>query len=220
MNGRAVRKAAQGHSQEGREMRRIVTFALTAVMLLSVGAGCVKQKPLPPAEKEMKASDFQIGPEDVLEITVWRNTDLTRTVVVRPDGMISMPLIGDVRASGLTANQLAEQIAKRLKDYKENPTVAVSIKEVNSYNVYVLGEVAKPGKYQLKSYTTVLQAIAMAGGFTMYASKNKMQVVRNSVNGDGRLQEIRIPARYDDLLSGNGELGNFILKAADTVVVP
>jgi len=98
--------------------------------------------------------------------------------------------------------------------------VTVSVKEVNSYNVYVLGEVAKPGKYQLKSHTTVLQAIAMAGGFTIYASKNKMQVVRNSLNGDGRPREMRIPARYDDLVSGKGELGNFILKAADIVVVP
>ena len=201
-------------------MRRIVTFALTAVMLLGVGAGCVKQKPLPTVEKEMKASDFQIGPEDVLEITVWRNTDLTRTVVVRPDGMISMPLIGDVRASGLTANQLAEQIAKRLKDYKENPTVAVSIKEVNSYNVYVLGEVAKPGKYQLKTFTTVLQAISMAGGFTPFASKNKLQVVRYGPNGSGSISETRIAVRYDDLLAGRGTPGNFILMSGDTIVVP
>ena len=166
------------------------------------------------------SNEFLLGPEDVLEVIVWRNQDLSRQVVIRPDGMISMPLIGDVQANGLTANQLAARIAERLKEFKENPSVSVSVKEVNSYNIYVLGEVAKPGKYQLKSHTSVLQAIAMAGGFTLFASKNKLQVVRNSANGDGQPHEIRIRLRYDDLLAGTGEPGNFILKSGDTVVVP
>ena len=94
------------------------------------------------------------------------------------------------------------------------------MKEVNSYNVFILGEVQKPGKYQLKSHTSVLQAIALAGGFTLYASKNKMQVVTSEANGDGRPHEIRIPVRYDELLSGKGERGNFVLKSGDIVVVP
>lgn len=166
------------------------------------------------------ATDFLLGPEDVLEITVWRNQDLSRQTVVRPDGMVSMPLIGDVQASGQTANQLAARIADRLKEYKESPSVTVSVKEVNSYNIYVLGEVQKPGKYQLKSHTSVLQAIAVAGGFTIYASKNKMQVVTTETNGEGRPYEIRVPVRYDELLSGKGERGNFVLKSGDIVVVP
>jgi len=199
------------------------TRALRGLIVLAVLAGTVACTSLPKEvldEVNGSSKEFLIGPEDVLDVVVWRNQDLSRTVVVRPDGMISMPLIGDVEATGVTANQLAERLAARLKDFKESPSVTVSVKEVNSYNVYVLGEVAKPGKYQLKSHTTVLQAIAMAGGFTIYASKNKMQVVRNSLNGDGRPREMRIPARYDDLVSGKGELGNFILKAADIVVVP
>jgi polysaccharide export outer membrane protein len=199
------------------------TRALSGLIVLAVLAGAVACSGLPKElldEVNGSSKEFLIGPEDVLDVVVWRNQDLSRTVVVRPDGMISIPLIGDVEATGVTANQLAERLAARLKEVKESPSVTVSVKEVNSYNVYVLGEVAKPGKYQLKSHTTVLQAIAMAGGFTLYASKNKMQVVRNRVNGDGRPQEIRIPARYDDLVSGKGELGNFILKAADIVVVP
>jgi polysaccharide export outer membrane protein len=166
------------------------------------------------------SDEFLLGPEDVLEVNVWRNQDLSRQVIVRPDGVISLPLIGDVQARGLTANQLATRIAERLKEFKENPSVSVSVKEVNSYYVYVLGEVAKPGKYQLKSYTTVLQAIAVAGGFTLYASKNRLQVVRNSANGDGQPHEVRIRLRYDDLLAGTGDPGNFVLKSGDTVVVP
>jgi polysaccharide export outer membrane protein len=163
---------------------------------------------------------FTIGPEDILEVVVWRNPDLTREATVRPDGMISLPLIGDVQAQGLTAVQLAKVISERLKEYKENPTVSVSVKQVNSYGVYIVGEVAKPAKYQLKSNTTVLQAIAIAGGFTEFASKNRLQVVRNRPNGDGELHEVRIPVRYSDLVSGRGEPGNFILRSGDTLVVP
>jgi polysaccharide export outer membrane protein len=165
--------------------------------------------------------DFLLGPEDVLDIVVWKNDDLSQKgVVVRPDGKISMPLIGEVIAGGLTSNQLASQIASRLKEFKERATVTVSVKEVNSYYVYVLGEVGKPGKYQLKSHATVLQALAVANGFTIFAAKNRMQVIRNVQTEDGTLREIRIPARYDDLISGRGEISNFILKSGDVVVVP
>jgi polysaccharide export outer membrane protein len=186
----------RGASKEMREMREIIE------------------------EVNSTPKDFLLGPEDVLEIAVWRSQDLTqKEVVVRPDGMISMPLIGEAVASGRTAKQLAADISDRLKEFKENPSVAVSVKEVNSYYIYVLGEVAKPGKYQLKSHAKVLQAIAVAGGFTMYAGKNGMQVLRTVVR-DGESKEIRIPARYDDLISGNGRIGNFILKTGDMVVVP
>jgi len=165
--------------------------------------------------------DFLLGPEDVLDIVVWKNENLSQKgVVIRPDGKISMPLIGEVQANGRTANQLASQIASRLKEYKDNPVVTVGVKEVNSYYVYVLGEVAKPGKYQLKSHATVLQAVAIASGFTNYASKNKMKVIRHVQGENGTTREIRIPARYDDLISGEGEIGNFVLKTGDVVIVP
>ncbi len=198
--------------------------ALTAAALVTGLSGCatVSEDELKDVLKEAKYSygEFLIGPEDVLEVRVWRNQDLTKEVVVRPDGMISMPLIGDVRASGRTANMLAQEIQERLKQFKESPMVSVHVRQVNSYSVYVIGEVAGPGKYQLKSYATVLQVIALAGGFTQYASRNKIQVVRNGVNGDGERREIHIPVRYDDLLDGTGEPGNFILKSGDIVVVP
>src|SRR5437868_12556370 len=123
-------------------------------------------------------SDYTIGPEDVLEITIWRNTDLSKVVAVRPDGRISLPLIGDVGAAGRTAAQLANAIAEKLKEFKENPQVSIVVKEVNSYAIYVLGEVTKPGKYPLKSKTTLLQAITLASGFTSAAARNKIVVFR------------------------------------------
>ena len=200
-------------------VKQSVSTVLAIFLVIGV-MGCTSRTANLKETHSATSTDFFLGPEDVLEITVWRNQDLSRQAVVRPDGMVSMPLIGDVQASGLTANQLAARIADRLKEFKENPAVSVSVKEVNSYNIFILGEVGKPGKYQLKSNTSVLQAIAVAGGFTVYASKNKMQVVTTEVNGDGRPHEIRIPVRYDELLSGKGERGNFVLKSGDIVVVP
>ena len=199
---------------------KTVHVVLIAALLGSVGA-CSEPSREIVAEAGSAKKDFLLGPEDVLDIVVWKNEDLSqKAVVVRPDGMISMPLIGEISAGGLTANQLANQIASRLKEFKERPAVTVSVKEVNSYYVYVLGEVGKPGKYQLKSHATVLQAVAVANGFTVYAAKNKMKVLRQMQGEDGKTHEIRIPARYDDLVSGSGEIGDFVLKTGDVIVVP
>lgn len=178
----------------------------------------------PVTSREYKASDvpteFLLGSEDQIEINVWKNPDLSRVTLIRPDGYVSMPIIGDVQAAGLTAEALAAQITERLKGYIQNPSVSVNVKELNSYSVFVLGEVTKPGKYQLKSYVTVLQAISMAGGFTNYASKNRLQVVRVIESPGHKRQEIHIPLQYDDLVSGRGEPGNIVLTSGDTVVVP
>lgn len=204
----------------GCSFRRVLVLIMLGIVAMS-GAGCTElprevveevNRPLP--------KEFLLGPEDVVEVTVWRNQDLSRVVNVRPDGMISLPLIGDVRASGLTAAQVAETISKRLAEYKENPSVSVSVKEINSYYVYVVGEVMRPGKYPLKTYATVLQGISLAGGFTQYASKNSMAVMRNVGGESGIGRQIRIPVRYDDLVSGKGQVGNFRLLSGDTIVVP
>lgn len=194
----------------------IVVLALTVASLLLPGCA-----PTLPVERAYEApGQFLLGPEDVLDITVWKNADLTKTVVIRPDGLISLPIIGDVQAAGLTANDLAGRITERLRQYVNNPAVSVSVKEINSYTIYVVGEVVRPGKYQAKSYITILHAISMAGGFTEFAKKSQLQVVRNRLNGDGRLHETRYPIRYKDLLAGQGEPGNMILLSGDTVVVP
>jgi len=160
--------------------------------------------------------DYKIGPEDVLEISVWKNADLSKTVTVRPDGKISLPLIGDLEASGRTAAQLKDEIVAKLKKYQETAVVSVIVQTVNSYRVFVVGEVKTPGPYLLKTRTTVLQAIAMAGGFTQFASKNKMMLVRP--RGDGSDERIRVS--FDDLVYGGDRQENLILKAGDTIFVP
>jgi polysaccharide export outer membrane protein len=199
-----------------------VSFWAVVTLLILVGnTGCQRTFPATaPIESRSGTTEFLLGPEDVLEVVVWRNQDLSRVMVVRPDGMISMPIIGDVQAAGLTPDQLADRITKRLKDFKENPSVSVSVKEVNSYTVFLLGEVARPGKYQLKSYTTILQAISLAGGFTPFAAKNKLQVVRHITNGDGAWHEVRLSMPYDDLISGRADPEYFMVKAGDTIVIP
>ncbi len=201
---------------------RDIPLAISLIWLgLTAMNGCTSlPKEIVEEANRPASKEFLLGPEDVVEVTVWRNQDLSRTTVVRPDGMISLPLIGDVKASGLTASQVAERIAKRLTEFKENPSVSVSVKEVNSYFIYVLGEVTKPGKYPLKSYANVLQGVSLAGGFTPFASKNKMAVVRTIRNGNGEEHQIRIPVQYDELISGRGEISNFTLMSGDTIVVP
>ena len=194
------------------------TPVLLLCSFLLVTSGCFKPDPIvPPGPPE---EGFVLGPEDVIEVVVWKNPDLSRQVVIRPDGNISLPLIGDVPASGVTADQLASDIAKRFKAYKENPSVSVNVLEVNSYYVFVVGEVNTPGKLPLKSYTTILQALSLAGGFTQFASRNDIQVVRKITNAEGVIKELRIPLRYDDLISEQGGVYNITLKSGDTIVVP
>jgi len=164
--------------------------------------------------------DFFLGPEDVLEVTVWKNADLSGEAIVRPDGYISMPLLGDILAADLTADELAERITYLLTEFMTNPNVSVQVKELNSYFFYVIGEVTSPGKYQVKSYTTVLQGIALTGGFTPFASKNQIKVIRLNKPGEGKALQIGIPFNYDEVVSGKGPLGNFILQSGDTIVVP
>ncbi len=208
------------------------SLLFTFLLLLSAGlafaepalnqtrsAGITPGGPSNPGDKSslIVTPDYLIGPEDVLEITVWRNADLSKLVSVRPDGRISLPLIGDVSAVGKTASQLAEDIANKLKEYKENPQVSIVVKEVNSYAIYVLGEVAKPGKYPLKSKTTLLQAITLASGFTPTAARNKIVVFRFGKDGEG---QIKIKASYDDIVLRDGSNQNIELKPGDQIVVP
>lgn len=162
-------------------------------------------------------AEYFIGPEDVLDITVWRNADLSKQVTVRPDGRISLPLIGDITAVGRTPAQLSEDISAKLKEYKENPQVSIVVKEVNSYAIYVLGEVVKPGKYPLKSKTTLLQAITIASGFTPTAARNKIVVFRFAKDGGG---QIKTKASYDDIVLRDGSNQNMELKPGDQIVVP
>ena len=211
-------KKARGSNWEKYQPSFRAFFVVVMIGMLVASSSCTRNEvvvsPGPPEE------GFLLGPEDIVEVVVWRNPDLSREVVIRPDGLVSLPLIGDVPASGLTAEQLAAEIAERYKEYKENPSVSVHVKEVNSHFIYVVGEINTPGKITLKTYTTILQAISLAGGFTQFASRNDMQVIRKIVNNNGEHQEIRIPVRYNDLISSEGGPYNFILRSGDTIVIP
>jgi len=163
------------------------------------------------------SDDYFIGAEDVLEVTVWRNLDLSKLVQVRPDGRISLPIVRDIVAVGKTPVQLADEISTRLKEYVQNPIVAISVKEVNSYSVFLIGEVVRPGRYPLKGRVTLLQGLTIAGGFTPVAARNQVVVFRTGENGKG---EQMLRASYDDIVLLGGISQNIELKAGDTVVVP
>jgi len=204
--------------QRGSLMRFVASWFLIAVMVCGA-TGCAEEQVnykvdmVPPGE-------FLLGPEDVLIVTVWKNQDLSREVVIRPDGMISMPLIGEVPAANLTSNNLAKRISDRLTEYMASPIVSVQVKEVNSYFVYVMGEVTKPGKYPLKSYANVMQGISLAGGFNPFAKRNKIKVLRATGDSPSEKHQIEIPVQYDDILKGNATVGNFYLRSGDVIVVP
>jgi len=163
------------------------------------------------------SSEYIIGAEDVLDITVWRNPDLSKQVQVRPDGRVSMPIIRDITAVGKTPTQLAEEMTNKLKEYVQNPVVAVTLKEVNSSNIFVLGEITHPGKYPLKSKTTLLQGITIAGGFTPIAARNQIVIFRFTENAPGIK---KMTASYDEIVLRGGITENLELKSGDTVVVP
>lgn len=169
-----------------------------------------------PSPAPIPITDYVIGPEDMLQITVWKNESLSRAIAVRPDGKISLPLLHDVQAAGLTPMQLQEKLAIALGEFMPNPEVSVSVTDVRSYRVSVLGEVQKPGVLQLKSDTTVLEAIALAGGFRDFASPGKIMIIRK--NGDG--QTHKIPFNYNRVVKDNRGEGNVTLKSGDVVVVP
>lgn len=162
------------------------------------------------------STDYVIGPDDVVMISVWKNDTLSRTLPVRPDGKISMPLLHDVQAAGLTPMQLRDKLATALAEFMPNPEVAVSVTEVRSYRVSVLGEVQSPGLLQLRSNTTILEALAMAGGFRDFASPSKIMIFRRDPNGE--TQKIRF--NYNRAVSSASEQENILLKSGDVIVVP
>lgn len=195
-------------------------FTMMFLIALHVGLmGCFAQE-VEYRDMSVPPTEFLIGPEDILIVTVWRNQELSKEVIVRPDGKISLPLIGDITAAGLTAQVLSKQIADGLAEFMSTPTVTVQVKEINSYHFFVVGEVSKPGKHVLKSYASVLQGISYAGGFTMFANRNNIHVLRNVKNGQGVPRQIMIPVPYTDIVRGKNLEANIILKAGDIIVVP
>ncbi|MGH9257383.1 MAG: polysaccharide biosynthesis/export family protein [Vicinamibacterales bacterium] len=167
-----------------------------------------------PAVVDPPADGFRIGPEDVLDVQVWKNTELSRVVPVRPDGMISLPLVNDIRAAGLTPIQLRQQITLRLSEFVPSPEVSVIVREVHSVKVAVLGAVRMPGHYEVNSAATVLELIARAQGLTEFADRGRIVVLRQ--NG---ATTKRIPFNYRKVAEGS-EQDNFFVQSGDIIVVP
>jgi polysaccharide export outer membrane protein len=178
----------------------------------AAGEAVVASRP-PAAPVVVDPKDYRIGPEDLLDISVWKNADLSRVVPVRPDGKISLPLVNDIVASGLTTTELKAQLTERLSPYIQAPEVSVSVREVHSFKVSVQGNVKMPGQYEVKSRATVLDMLARAQGFTDFADKGSVRVLR-TVNG--KTQVIRI--KYNDAINGE-ENANPVVQPGDIIVV-
>jgi polysaccharide export outer membrane protein len=174
-------------------------------------ANDVRRMPTPTTGVDL---DYRLGPEDVIDVFVWKEPELSTTVTVRPDGKISLPLAGEIEMTGKTASQLQQEIAQRLQKYIDQPVVNVMVKQINSLKISVLGEVRKPDVYRIRNRVTVLDAIAMAGGFTDLARPTRVVVLRNSVGGP-----VRIKVNVSDVVANDKEVP-FFLQPMDTVYVP
>jgi len=164
----------------------------------------------------VKPDSYVIGAEDVLAINVWKEQELSKSVPVRPDGMISLPLLGDVKATGLTPLQLQDVLTTELKKYISDPQVTVIVNQVNSLTFNVVGEVLKPGYYPLTRRMTILDAIAMSGGFRDFAKTKKIYVLRTDADG----KQLRLPFNYKNVIKGKTSSQNIELQPRDTLVVP
>ncbi len=205
-----------------------VTIGTTAPSSTASPQSAPPQNPQSPAKPAAEAKpamapadarlhdDYVIGPEDVLAINVWKEPEISRSVPVRSDGAISLPLVGEVQAGGLTPLQLEKDITKKLQAYISEPEVAVMVQEMKSKRFNVLGQVVRPGSYLLTGSTTVLDAIALAGGFRDFAKQKAIYVLRR--NSDGT--DERLPFNYKDVVKGKNVDQNIKLQPRDSVVVP
>jgi len=207
--------------------------ALSAMVALSVTAQEPKkttdtpaaESPIPgksaqpsPAQGNSQVDNrtYMIGENDVLDIDVWKEKEISRAIPVRPDGKITLPLIGEIQASGMTPLQLQDDIAHRLKGFIANPEVTVIVTDPRSHHFNVVGEVARPGAYPLTGSTTVLDAIALTGGFRDFAKQTKIYVLRSMPDGT----RTKLPFNYKDAIKGKNSQNNITLKPGDTIVVP
>jgi len=186
------------------------------VVGLALLGACAGPAPPPPPEPDILERDtFVIGHEDMLRISVWKNPELSVDVPVRPDGMISVPLLNDIQAAGLTPEELKELITGQLVEYVNNPDVTVVVTQVNSKRIYVIGEVVRSGAQPLNQDMRVLDAISVAGGFVQFAQKGDIKILRRS---GGEIVEYRFD--YGAYLKGNAPGTNMLLRPGDTIVVP
>jgi polysaccharide export outer membrane protein len=190
---------------------------LPGLPVVAQPAPAAARPPMPVANESqpVDASTYRVGPEDLLEISVWREDALKKEALVRPDGGISYPLVGEVQAAGKTVLEIRNEIARRLEPYIPEPVVTVSVVKIGSQRVYVLGKVNKPGDFPVGRYVDVLQALSMAGGPTAFADSNEIRIVRR----EGE-REIALPFEYGRVVRGQKLEQNIRLRAGDVVVVP
>jgi polysaccharide export outer membrane protein len=183
--------------------------------LPSPQAAVALAQPLAPSVGKPHDNSFVIGNDDVLAINVWKEPDVSRSIPVRSDGRISLPLVGEVQATGRTPLQLEQEITSRLRNYIAEPVVTVMVQQINSEKFNILGQVAKPGSYPLTNGTTVLDAIATAGGFRDFAKQKSIYILRQNSRA-----ESRIAFNYKDVIKGKHPEQNIKLEPRDTIVVP
>ena len=202
---------------------RAAKVAVTALLFVSSMVWAQTAAPSSSSNSDSTASappaasstpEYVIGPDDVVHIAVWKESDLTATLPVRPDGMISLPLLNDVQAAGLTPMQLASSLTEKLKKYVADPRVTVVVTAINSKRIYLVGEVSHTGAIPMLPNMTVLQALSTAG-LTQFANPKKIYVLRNE-NG----KQERLPVNYNRLLKGQDMSRNYLLRPGDTIVVP
>ena len=202
-----------------KKLLKLIIFAFLlfnfnpAYIIDSAWAQSSKNQPSPPSVQTPK--NYVIGLGDVLEVFVWRNVQLSREIVVRPDGKISLPLIQDIQAEGLSVLQLKHEITRRFEEHINNPRVAIIVLQINSYKVNVLGRVMRPGVYPITGSTTLLEVISMAGGFSEWANKKKITVITHQAG-----EEKQITVNYKKIASGEDPSQNIVLKRGDTIIVP
>jgi polysaccharide export outer membrane protein len=195
-----------------------INRAVGLVVATGLVLACSARTPIapPPDPVPMARDEYVIGVTDVLKVTVWKNPELSAEVPVRPDGKISVALIGDVQAEGLSAEELADVIARELQEYITAPDVTVVVLEMNSQFVSVLGEVARAARVPLRSEMRVLEVITLVGGFTPFADKSNVRVVRRQSGGE----EVEYRFDYDKYIAGKAPGTNIVLRPGDMVIVP
>jgi polysaccharide export outer membrane protein len=189
--------------------------AQSALAAAQKGDGGATSAAVPAVAGAVLPTGYVIGPEDVLTIVFWRDKDMSGDFVVRPDGKISLPLLNDVQAAGLTPEQMRAQIEKSAQKYIEDPNASVVVKEIHSRKVFITGNVAKPGTFPLTGEMNVLQLIALGGGLLEYADSKNIVVMRTE---NGAPQQYKF--NYNDVIKGKQVQQNVLLKPGDTVVVP
>lgn len=190
-------------------IRLVLVLTVSLLALPFFTAAAEQAAPLPPA------GGYRIGPGDLLEITVWKNTDLSNRMPVRPDGGISLPLIGETTAAGMTVPQLTEELKARYAKYIDDPVLSVSVQQVNSMRIYVIGQVKAPGMFMLTGRIDVLKALAMAAGLTPFAEQDNIKIFRKH-NGKTEI----FPFDYEDVSRGRNLEQNIELDRGDVIVVP